>query len=278
MSACLLISKAVYNATSLLSGRGYRVNTPPTLVCFGDSITEGMIGASYVERLRARLPGVRVVNAGINGDTVLHLLRRAERDVIARQPDLVTIMIGLNDLTTVYGLRSSKLFYHTLKNVQIEVTPARFIHAYRRLITMLREHTHAQIALCTLTTVGELPDDPIQQLVDGYSQIIRALAAQERLPLIDVRAAFLNALAADPREGPPYRIWTPVQDWLAIGLGGQTYETIAQRRGYRLLCDGAHLADAGAELVAETMLPFLSQALQARATNAHANQHAIEIG
>jgi lysophospholipase L1-like esterase len=235
-----------------------------TLVCFGDSITEGAIGASYVDRLRERLPGVRVINAGINGDTIVHLLRRAERDVIGHQPDVVTIMVGLNDLTTVFGLRSSKLFYRTLKNLQVEVTPAHFIGGYRRLIRLLRERTSAQVVLCTLTTIGERPDDPLLHLVDAYSHFVRALADQERLPLIDVRAAFQAAVAADPRDGPPYRIWTPPLDWLAIGLGRQTYATLAARRGYRLLCDGAHLAEPGAELVAETMLPTLRPMLEER--------------
>lgn len=242
-----------------------------TLVCFGDSITEGMIGASYVDKLRAQLPGVRVINAGINGDTVVHLLRRVERDVIARQPDVVTLMIGLNDLTTAYGLRSSKLFYRSLKNLQIELAPRLFIRGYRRLISTLRQRTNAQLVICTLTTIGERLDDPAQHFVEAYSQIIRALAEQEQLPLIDVRAAFVAALAADPRSGPPYRIWTPVRDWLAIGLRGQTYETLAARRGYRLICDGAHLADAGAQLVAQTMLPTVQQTLQ-RAAEASA-QH-----
>ena len=232
-----------------------------TLVCLGDSITEGMIGASYVDKLRAHLPGVRVINAGVNGDTTLHLLRRVERDVIAHQPDVVTVMVGLNDLTTAYGLPSSKLYYRTFKNLQITLTPPTFIRAYRRLIGVVRERTHARIALCTLTTIGEHLDDPAQQYVDTYSQIIRALAAQEQLPLIDVRASFLAALARDPRIGPPYRIWTPVRDWLAIGLGGHTYATLAARRGYRLICDGAHLANAGAELVAETMLPCIRRLL-----------------
>lgn len=235
-----------------------------TLVCFGDSITEGAIGASYVDRLRERLPSARVINAGINGDTVVHLLRRAERDVIAHQPDVVTIMVGLNDLTTVYGLRSSKLFYRTLKNLQLEVTPARFINGYRRLIALLRERTAARIVLCTLTTIGERPDDPLLHLVDAYSYFVRALAAQECLPLIDVRAAFQLAVAADPRDGPPYRIWRPVQDWLAVGLGRQTYASLAARRGYRLLCDGAHLAEPGADLVAETMLATLRPLLEER--------------
>lgn len=232
-----------------------------TLVCFGDSITEGLIGASYVERLRAALPGVAVVNAGVNGDTVLHLLRRVERDVIARRPDVVTIMVGLNDLTTLYGLPSSRAYYRTLKNLHVVLTPRRFIAGYRRLIAMLRARTDARIALCTLTTVGEDPSDPVQTLIDGYSTIVRALAGQEQLPLIDVRAAFLGALAADPRVGPPYRIWVPVQDWLAIGARGASYAALAERRGYRLLCDGAHLADAGAALVAETMLPTLRDLL-----------------
>lgn len=237
------------------------MNNAKTLVCFGDSITEGVIGASYVELLRARLPGVRVINAGVNGDTIVHLQRRAERDVIAHAPDVITIMVGLNDLTTVYGLRSSKAYYRALKNLHTAVTPPRFISAYRHLIATLRARTHAQIALCTLTTVGEDPADPVQPLVDGYSTLVRALAQQEGLALLDVRAAFVRALAAEPRVGPPYRIWLPVRDWLAIGLRGASYAGLAERRGYRLLCDGAHLAPAGAALVAETLLPFLRGAL-----------------
>jgi lysophospholipase L1-like esterase len=238
------------------------VSAQKTLVCFGDSITEGRIGISYVDKLRPRLPGVRLINAGVNGDTIFHLLRRVEHDVIPHAPDAITIMVGLNDLTTAYGLRSSKLFYRSLKNLQIEVTPTTFIHAYRRLIELLRRRTRASIALCTLTGIGERPDEAAQHYVDAYSEIIRALAQREQRPLIDVHAAFRAAIAADPRDGPPYRIWTPVQDWLAIGLGGQTYASLAARRGYRLLCDGAHLADAGAELVANTMLPALTVMLE----------------
>ena len=233
------------------------MNTAKTLVCFGDSITEGVIGASYVEIVRGALPGVRVINAGINGDTVIHLLRRVERDVSAHQPDLVTIMVGLNDLTTVYGLRSSKAYYHALKNLHTQVAPRRFIHAYRQLIGQLRARTHAQIALCTLTTVGEDPADPVQSLVDAYSLMVRGIAEQEGLPLIDVRAAFARAIEAEPRLGPEYRIWIPVQDALAIQWRGASYAGLAEQRGYRLLCDGAHLAPAGAALVAETVLPTI---------------------
>jgi lysophospholipase L1-like esterase len=233
-----------------------------TLVCFGDSLTEGAIGASYVDVLRERLPAsVRVINAGINGDTTLNLLRRVERDVVPHRPDVVVILVGLNDLTTAYGWRSNRAYYQTIKRVHIELTPRRFSRAYRHLIGVLRERTGARLALCTLTTVGERLDDPFQQYIDTYSTIVRALAEQERLPLIDLRAAFRAALEVQPCDGPPYRIWTPLLDWTAIRLRDQTYAALAERRGYRLLCDGAHLAEAGAALVAETMLPCVRSLL-----------------
>jgi len=233
-----------------------------TLICFGDSLTEGVIGAAYVDILREQLPAaVRVINAGINGDTTINLLRRLKRDVAPYRPDLVVILVGLNDLTTAYGRRSNRAYYRCVKRVPMALTPALFARAYQRLIAELRRHTNAQLALCTLTTVGERLDDPFQVHIDAYSTVIRALAERERLPLIDLRTAFRAALGKDPRDGPPYHIWTPLLDAAAIHLRGRTYAELGARRGYRLLCDGAHLADAGALLVAETMLPCIQKLL-----------------
>jgi len=234
------------------------LTSPKTLICFGDSLTEGAIGAAYVDILRQRLPAaVRVINAGINGDTTINLLRRFKRDVVPYRPDLVVILVGLNDLTTAYGWPSNRAYYRFIKRVPIALTPALFARAYQRLIAELRQHTNAQLALCTLTTVGERLDDPFQAFIDAYSTVVRALAEREQLPLIDLRRAFRTALLEDPRDGPPYHIWTPLLDSAAIGLRGRTYAELGARRGYRLLCDGAHLAEAGAALVAETMLPCI---------------------
>lgn len=40
----------------------------------------------------------QVFNAGFPGDTTLELLKRFQRDVAARQPDLVVLLIGSNDM------------------------------------------------------------------------------------------------------------------------------------------------------------------------------------
>ncbi|MBP0573735.1 hypothetical protein J8J27_23835, partial [Mycobacterium tuberculosis] len=49
--------------------------------------------------LQARLPkvGVSVVNAGIGGEIAQDMLRRLDRDVIARRPSLVIWQTGVND-------------------------------------------------------------------------------------------------------------------------------------------------------------------------------------
>ncbi|GAB4208772.1 MAG: hypothetical protein OHK0022_38820 [Roseiflexaceae bacterium] len=228
-----------------------------TLVCFGDSITEGVIGAAYVDVLRERLPGMRVVNAGINGDTTVNLLRRLERDVVPHCPDRVILMVGLNDLATVYGEPLSKVYYRAVKRVDVELTPLRFAQTYRRLIAALQQRTGARLALCTLTTFSELPDHSSHPYIDAYCAVVRALALQGGLDLIDVRAAFQAAIAQEPRSGPTYHLWYPLLDALRIRLGRRQIDSIAAARGYRLLCDGVHLSSAGAAIVAASILDYL---------------------
>ena len=78
------------------------------IVAFGNSITNGVGLAEVTEadtfrdivrrELSERLGStVDVVNAGVNGDIVTLAIGRLERDVLDRNPDLVTIMFGGNE-------------------------------------------------------------------------------------------------------------------------------------------------------------------------------------
>ena len=71
-----------------------------TLLCLGDSITYG-----YGVRRRAVWPslvaehkGIRVINAGIPGDTTGGMLARLDRELKAHTPDSVLLMGGVNDI------------------------------------------------------------------------------------------------------------------------------------------------------------------------------------
>ncbi|MDA1165227.1 MAG: GDSL-type esterase/lipase family protein [Planctomycetota bacterium] len=91
--------------TKLLAGE------PVTVVCFGDSVTGVYYHTgsrrAYTDMLGIALQRVsgsqnlRMVNAGISGNTTVNALSRIDRDVLEHKPDLVTIMFGLNDMTRV---------------------------------------------------------------------------------------------------------------------------------------------------------------------------------
>lgn len=76
-----------------------------TVVFFGDSVTDcrhrqdpDQLGQGYVRMLaEGALQDRRVSNAGISGNRVVDLQHRLAEDVLAERPDVVSIMIGVND-------------------------------------------------------------------------------------------------------------------------------------------------------------------------------------
>jgi acyl-CoA thioesterase-1 len=90
---------------------GYRIFVAPpqvkeesipynSIICFGDSLTFGTgaeAGMDYPSQL-SQMIAKPVINAGVPGDTTARALKRLQRDVLARSPDLVLITLGGNDL------------------------------------------------------------------------------------------------------------------------------------------------------------------------------------
>lgn len=71
------------------------------IVCFGDSITHGGQYHVFLQEYLAETDSAhprRVINRGISGDTVPGLLKRVDKMLQTDKPDLVMIMIGINDL------------------------------------------------------------------------------------------------------------------------------------------------------------------------------------
>ena len=87
----------------------------PTVVFFGDSVTQGSFGAlndtdfpdmdavyhkRLIDMIRDVCPGVQLgyINAGIGGDNAVLAVGRLDRDVLCYHPDLVVVAFGLNDV------------------------------------------------------------------------------------------------------------------------------------------------------------------------------------
>jgi acyl-CoA thioesterase-1 len=70
-----------------------------TIICFGDSLTEG-VGADSEEdypTVLSRDLGVPIINAGLRGDTTAQALARFSDAVSSRNPRLVIVLLGGND-------------------------------------------------------------------------------------------------------------------------------------------------------------------------------------
>src|SRR5687768_14123040 len=75
------------------------------VVFFGDSITQAGVNATgYITKMKDALgrknlsSQYELMGAGIGGNKVYDLYLRMENDVIAKNPDIVVIFIGINDV------------------------------------------------------------------------------------------------------------------------------------------------------------------------------------
>lgn len=134
---------------------------------------------SYIEKFRAKLidkyeqTSVSVINAGIAGDILTSMAKRARRDVVQCQPDLVLINGSLNWNDSLG-------------------TTAEYKEILKDLVAMLKAKTQADIVL--LTPNGELPNTmfpgmPVAESRLGERvQAIREVAREEMVCLADVYA------------------------------------------------------------------------------------------
>ena len=117
-------------------------NKAITIVCIGDSVTQGCFEprltskttvepvydykSAYATRLKEILnllyPSVQInmINSGISGDTTEGVKLRFDRDVMAYNPDLVIISVGLND--SHKGLNGLQLYEENLTEMFEKVT------------------------------------------------------------------------------------------------------------------------------------------------------------
>jgi lysophospholipase L1-like esterase len=172
------------------------------LVMIGDSITdtgrkrpvgEGRnddIGKGYVAIVDALLQtvypelGIRVVNMGISGNTVLDLKERWETDVLELQPDWLSIMIGINDVWRQFDTP-----FQTEKHVDI-VT-------YERELRELVQRTKPQLKGLVLMTpfyIEPNRQDAMRARMDEYGAVVKRIAADVGAVFVDTQAAFAPVL------------------------------------------------------------------------------------
>lgn len=155
------------------------------VIFFGDSITQAGVNLGGYIRLIDTLSqkeGLQdryeMIGAGVSGNKIYDLYLRLETDVLIKNPDIVVIYIGVNDVW-------HKASYGTGTDYD------KFGKFYEALIKKIQANG-SKIILCTPATIGERADFSNQQ--DGdlnlYSNWIKNFAAKNELPLVDLRSQF----------------------------------------------------------------------------------------
>lgn len=199
---------------------------PPRIIFFGDSITElGDEPTGYVSLVRDSLKSLgvnyEVIGAGISGNKVTDLQKRLEHDVLSKNPSVVIIYIGINDV-----------WHYQFSSRGLSGTPK---DQFRKILTEIVEEiqsANAQVILCTPSMVGEKNDgtNHWDAMLDEYSDIGRDVARERQIFLLDLRKEFLAYLSTNNPSNAEKDILT---------------------------YDGVHLNERGNRFVAEKMLSAL---------------------
>ena len=169
---------------------------------YGDSITDcgrnsgvnGGLGAGYAAlcaaQLLARYPewNLTITNRGISGNRVYDLESRLENDVVALNPTLVSIMIGINDTWRRYDSG-------TLSPI------AEFQSCYRRILISLTETLGARAIICEPFLLP-IPEDrrAWREDLDPRITACRDLAREFGLPFVPLDGLFAAASTRAPLE------------------------------------------------------------------------------
>lgn len=206
--------------TGKLSSNGERI------VFFGDSITEmGAAPGGYVSLVKDSLARssagtIEVLGAGISGNRVPDLLARIDRDVIARNPTLTVIYIGINDVWHWQSFNKG--------------TPkAEYESGLKELITKIQS-AGSRLILCTPSVIGEkrAGTNAMDTMLAEYAAISRSVARATGAELCDLQAAFADYLRTHNPQDAESGILTT---------------------------DGVHLNTAGNRFVAEQMLAAIAK-------------------
>lgn len=197
------------------------------ILFFGDSITQaGAQPGGYIVRMGEMLKqkgqdaNYELLGAGIGGNKIYDLYLRMEEDVLAKNPDIVVIWVGVNDVwhKRTYGTGTD---------------PDKFEKFYNAIIKKLQAK-NIKVLLCTPAAIGEKTDfsNELDGDLNKYASIIRSIAKNNNCPLIDLRKLFLDFNLANNKDNKESGILTT---------------------------DRVHLNEAGNAAVAEAMYKALVQ-------------------
>lgn len=184
----------------------------------GDSLTDagrkkeitepnhgGALGNGYAAMITGEIllahPGMELQchNRGISGNKVPDLAARWDRDVIALKPDVLSIMIGVNDLWHTFAFGN-----------KYKATIGDYETGYRALLERTRKEVPGvRMVICEPFTTRT--SDDFKPLAD-FRAVSRKLADEMQLTFVPFQSLFDEAVKAAPAE---FWLWDGIHPSIA---------------------------------------------------------------
>ncbi len=148
------------------------------------------LGKGYPNFVNAILNGwspelhIHVINSGNSGNNVRDLLARWDTDVMAFNPDWVSVCIGINDVWRQFDSPEQK---------NEHVSPEEYEEGLEKLVERTLPHVDG-MNFMTPYYIEINPQDAMRARMDIYGAAMKRVAARHNLICVDLQAAFCEAL------------------------------------------------------------------------------------
>lgn len=186
------MKKFLFSSAVIFFSCAFAPQKKTKVIFFGDSITELGVKrdrfVGYILKMDSMLKVEKkddqyeLTGSGISGNKVYDLYLRMDDDVLSKNPDVVIVYVGVNDV-----------WHKTLRGTGTDAD--KFEKFYQAILKKLKDRNIKAI-LCTPAVVGEKTDysNPLDGDLNLYSNIIRDIAKKNSLPLIDFRKKYHDFL------------------------------------------------------------------------------------
>ncbi|MEN8126503.1 MAG: SGNH/GDSL hydrolase family protein [Planctomycetota bacterium] len=177
-----------------------------TLLFIGDSITDCQrrelpyvpLGCGYVNFaanfLLAAHPNLNldIENRGISGDTTEDLSNRWDADCIELKPDIVSLMIGINDSWRKYG--------ETPDIRSMHIGNAEYEQNLSTLLKRIKDECGSQLILMEPFMFCDDPSNPMLQDLNAYIEIVHQMADEFDATLVPVHTNYMKLKDKRPAD------------------------------------------------------------------------------
>lgn len=243
------------------------------ILFFGDSLTRGQVGASFIDRLNTYYPDADFINKGTNGDTLdqisVKLLTHLQQ---TNNYDYIVLQGGGNDILLPFFNSKGGLFrfaYNSQVKKGLRPVPdsIAYYNALVELFKNIRLVYRGKVIFITMTCLNEKLDTELNKQRQAFNSMARKAVLQENMIVADIEPLFDEYLKGKAQTD--YLIenfWAVTITDRFLSLFKKGIDHLSKHRRLLLTIDGAHLNNTGASIVCDRLRQIIDDTLMSRNT------------